>query len=397
LKAEAARTLQQRMRRLDDTIGHGIFETFFTYETEQFDALVENTLSFIGLSPSRGAAAQPAGGLVSRDFDRMWSSDTIAGNLANMTVTGPTWLFAGAGPMQARPDPSDNSWGSWLGMIGKRTLYLATLSLFAILSLLALAFAGASISRLSALELAGIERAPLKDILVFAARRLWVFIKAPIAPFIILLAFGLIITLGGLVGAIPWVGPILFGALLFVFLGLAFILMLLCLGIIGGFNLFYPTIAVEGADAFDAMSRSFAYAYARPWRLAFYTIVSLVYGVLTFLFVSFAVYLIFTLTHTFAGWGMNLFGWNHGTFSGIPALETIWPAPRLLDLAQPINWQAMSWPEYIGSILLHFWVFLLITGIGAYVVSYYYSTHTIIYLLLRRSVDGQNLREIHLE
>ena len=57
----------------------------------------------------------------------------------------------------------------------------------------------------------------------------------------------------------------------------------------------------------------------------------------------------------------------------------------------------MSWSEYLGSLFLHFWVFLLISAIGAYVISYYFSTHTIIYLLLRRSVDGQGLREVYLE
>ena len=32
---------------------------------------------------------------------------------------------------------------------------------------------------------------------------------------------------------------------------------------------------------------------------------------------------------------------------------------------------------------------------GAYVVSYYFSTHTIIYGLLRRSVDGQSLTDVY--
>ena len=46
------------------------------------------------------------------------------------------------------------------------------------------------------------------------------------------------------------------------------VVMLLTLGILGGFNLLYPTMAVEGSDSFDALSRSFAYVYARPcaWR-----------------------------------------------------------------------------------------------------------------------------------
>jgi hypothetical protein len=145
------------------------------------------------------------------------------------------------------------------------------------------------------------------------------------------------------------------------------------------------------------MSRSFAYVYARPWRLVFYTLISLIYGAITFLFVSFVVYLLFLITHTFVGWGMNLFGSHYGAYSGVSALQTIWPQPQFFRLAGPVNWYAMSWPEAIGSFCLHLWVYLFITDIGAYVVSYYFSSHTILYLLLRRSVDGQNLTDVYFE
>jgi hypothetical protein len=404
-RARAAARLLDQVRTAHDAAGHGIFDTFLTYEIAQFDQLVENTLTFVRVSPVRPAGpvgfgdadtAAVSGGLLSKDPDRLWRSDTVAGCIANMTMTGPRWLFTGTGPMQWRPDNVD-TWGGWLKMVGYRTLYLISLTTLTVFSLLLLAFAGASISRLSALELAGVERVPLKDVFAFAARRLWVFVKAPVAPFLILLAVGLLLTLGGLVGAIPFVGEILLGLFFFLSLAVAFILMLLLLGIIGGFNLLYPTIAVEGSDAFDAMSRSFAYVYAKPWRLLFYTVISLIYGVITFLFVSFAVYLILLLAHTFVGWGTSFFGANYGWASGLPKLDTLWPTPRFMRLVSPINWQAMSWTEYVGALFLYFWIFTLITSIGAYVISYYFSSHTVIYLLLRRAVDGQSLREVYVE
>ena len=173
--------------------------------------------------------------------------------------------------------------------------------------------------------------------------------------------------------------------------------MLLVLGILGGFNLLYPTIAVEGSDAFDAMSRSFAYVYARPWRLLFYTVVSLIYGVITYLFVSFAVYLVLFITHTFAGWGTNFFGNANGHYSGLPKLETLWPTPKLDHLIAPTNWYAMNGTEYVGALFLHFWVYLFIVSLGAYVISYYFSSNTILYLLLRRSVDGQSTTDVFLD
>jgi hypothetical protein len=396
----AADALLQKMEQLNAIRGKGIFETFFTYEVDQFDRMVDNTLAFARLAPAPSPVGMPgrpaAGGLLARDPESLVGSDTVVGCLANMTVTAPRWLFAGTAPMQWRAEHPETT-GAWLRTLGYRAGYVVSVTALAVFWLLVLALTGASITRLSALELAGVERPPLKDVFLFAARRLGAFVKAPVAPFLILLVIGLAMAVGGLIGAVPYVGPILIGLLFFVFLAVSFVLMLLLLGILGGFNLLYPTIAVEGADSFDAMSRSFAYVYARPWRLLCYSVIALVYGVITFVFVSFVVYLIFVLTHLFVGWGMDLFGAHYGSLSGVPALQTIWPAPRFAHLVMPVNWYAMDWPEWIGSGLLHLWVYLLVAGLGAYVLSYYFSTHTIIYLLLRRSVDGQNIREVYFE
>jgi hypothetical protein len=408
-RAAAAGRLYSSITNARATAGRGIFDAFLAYELRQFDLLIANTLSFVRVAPVRtdvvagesgvnappGDAAAVSGSLFTTSGDRLWGSDTVAGCVANMTITAPSWLFTATAPMQYRPANAD-TWAGWLKMVAYRGMYLLSLVALVVFALVVVAFTGAVIARLSALELAGIERAPLAQVFGFAGGRLWTFIKTPIAPFLILLAIGILMALAGLLGAIPFVGPIILGAIFILFLAVGFVLMLLLLGILGGFNLLYPTLAVEGADAFDAMSRAFAYVYDRPWRLLFYTTISLIYGVVTLLFVSFALYLLLILTHTFAGWGMSLLGYHYGAYSGVAKLDTLWPAPAFMHLISPINWWAMSWPEYLGALLLHFWLFLLISCCGAYVISYYFSSHTIIYLLLRRSVDAQPLTEIYL-
>ena len=170
----------------------------------------------------------------------------------------------------------------------------------------------ASIARLSALELAGIEAHPSKMSSSSPSAASGSSSRPPSRRSSFSWPSAWSWPAVSMLGRIPFIGPIIIGLFFFLFLAVGFVLMLLVLGILGGFNLLYPTIAVEGADAFDAMSRSFAYVYARPWRLLFYTLVSLIYGVITFLFVSFAVYLILLITHTFAGWGTNLFGAPYG-------------------------------------------------------------------------------------
>ena len=53
-------------------------------------------------------------------------------------------------------------------------------------------------------------------------------------------------------------------------IGGAWLIAFLLVGLGGGWALMYPTIAVEGSDSFDAISRSFSYVFARPWRAGLY-------------------------------------------------------------------------------------------------------------------------------
>ncbi len=403
--ADAA-ILEGSIRSLHDTVGHGIFDSLMTYEISQFDALIENTLTFVRISPIDGPGATDSGrsqaisgGLFSKDPKRLWRSDTILGCLANMTVTAPYWLAVGTEPMQWHPAPEDTgTWKGWSEVwLLHRLPYL--LSLFVLLAfwLLVIACSGAMICRISALEFAGQPEAPLPKIWKFARAKLSAFFVAPLMPLMIIVALGGALTFCGLMGAIPYLGEIFIGVFFFGFLAGAFVMMLVVLGVIGGFNLMYPTISVEGSDAFDACSRSWAYVYGAPWRLILYSVIALVYGIITLLFVSFAAYLVLGLTHTFVGFGTNFFGSAHGHYNGLDKIDTLWPMPKINELSPPINWWAMNWSEWIGSVFLHCWVYTVITMVGAYVMSFHYSIHTILYFLLRRAVEGQSLNEVYQE
>jgi hypothetical protein len=378
-RRDAAARLNAAVRNAQEQMGQGVFESLMDYELRQFDNLIQ-----CGVSPSR--LAPPTSG----EKGAVWKSDTAIGCIANMAVTGPKWFFTASGPLGYRGD-------GFFSTVFSRGLYILSLVLYGLVFLVTAAFSGAVICRLTALEFAGVDRPPLAEVFGFARRKFFTFLAAPLTPFVILLVAGLALSAVSLVGAIPVIGEILAGLLFFISLAVGFVLMLILMGILAGYNLIFPTIAAEGTDTFDAMSRSFAYVYARPWRLAFYTAIMLMYGTITILFVSFAVYLILTLTHFFAGLGINFFGAAYGSYSGQSKLDTLWPSPEFGHLAAPVNWWAMSWSEYIGAIFMHFWVFLLIGVIGAYVVSFYYSSHTILYFLLRRSVEGQSLTDVYKE
>ncbi len=176
--------------------------------------------------------------------------------------------------------------------------------IFAILFLLAWALFGGAICRIAAVHVARDEKISVRQAMNFAVGKLLSFASAPVIPLAIVIVIGLIVSLAALIGNIPFLGPIAVGALFILPLLAGFVMTLVLLGTAGGFNLMYPTIAVEGSDSFDAISRSFSYVYARPWRMLFYTVVALAYGAATYLFVHMFIWLTLVLTHHFVGMGI---------------------------------------------------------------------------------------------
>jgi hypothetical protein len=94
---------------------------------------------------------------------------------------------------------------------------------------------------------------------------------------------------------------------------------------------------------------------------------------------------------------MSLFGLLHGWYSGENKLDALWAAPKFGRLIGPVNWWAMNGSEFIGALAMYFWLFLGVSLLGAYVIVYFFTSNTIVYLLLRRRVDGQPTDEIYLE
>jgi hypothetical protein len=163
------------------------------------------------------------------------------------------------------------------------------------------------------------------------------------------------------------------------------------LGTFGGFNLMYPTIAVEGSDSFDAISRSFSYVYARPWRMLLYTLVAIIYGALCYLFVRLFIWLMLSLTHHFVGAGM----WAHAP-STDALWSTMWPPPTQ-RLSYDIDFLTLRGDQDIAASLVAFWVYLAVGMLGAFAISFYFTANTIIYYLMRHEVDATELDDVYLE
>ena len=326
----------------------GVFQTFFDNEVIQ----ANNLLMF----PFRGGAA-------SSPFEAAW----------NFIAAGPMWLWS----------------HHWVFALIYTAWFLLIWSVF-----------GGAISRIAAVHVARDEKISVRHALTFSAGKLLSFIFAPVIPVLIVLGIGLVIAITSTILLhIPWIGPVLVGLLFFLALLGGFIITLVILGTIGGFNLMYPTIAVEGSDSFDAISRSFSYVFARPWRMLWYTMVAVVYGAICYLFVRFFVWMILAVTWFFMSWFLGTPHAAPNDKSPAAVWPRIWPAPvdPLAPLPYTPDYETLKGPEAMTAGLIVWWNYLLIGLIGAFVISFYFSSNTIIYYLMRREVDATELDDVYVE
>ncbi len=275
--------------------------------------------------------------------------------------------------------------------------------LFGVVFLLIWGYFGGALSRTAALHAARDERITYGEAMSFACKKVLAFASAPLLPILFTLVFGVILFLGGLIGAIPAVGELLVGLLFFIALLMGLAIAFILIGFFAGFGMAFPTIAVESSDAFDALSRIGAYIYGRPWRTAFYYLAALAHGAICLAFVKLLARLALWSVHFFAGLSMNL----GGAFVADPEadratkLDAIWQAPTLLGgdttfygSFGEVKLAHMSW---FAQVLVKTWVYGVWGLVAAVAISYFLCANTNIYLLLRREVDATDLEDVYLD
>jgi len=324
----------------------GVFDEFFNYEAGQVNAV---TTSVLANNWTGGLAAPGA-------------ATGVVAAVRNFFVTGPAWLVR---------------------------YHFVYFILFFTLFLLVWAVFGGAIARIAAVHAARDEKISVRQALRFSTNKVLSFVFAPVIPLGIALFIGVLLAAGGLLFYVPWIGPILAGALLILALVGGVLITLVLIGTLGGLNLMYPTVAAEGSDSFDAISRSFSYVYARPWRMLFYTAVSIAYGAVTYLFVKLFIYLVLAVTHYFVGWWLVA---APGRW-----YPEMWPAPTWDSLPYEVNFTGLKFTEKTAAFLICFWNYLLIGLLGAFAISFYFSANSIIYFLMRREVDATELDDVYVE
>lgn len=293
-------------------------------------------------------------------------------------------------------------WYTNLADMGRGVWWMARIHpfyfvVFSLGTLLIWSLCGGAICRIAAVQFARDEKITAREAIEYVGKRLiGGFMLAPVIPFVFIGLVAVVLIIGGLLLRIPVIGD-LFLAPLFVFAlfgGLA--IAVLMVGLIVGGGLFWPAVATEGSDAFDAFSRSLAYPFSRPWKAVFYFLVTGLYLVVCWLLVSLVVHWAVLITRAVVSWGTAPFGWWRGE-ADVSKLERIWPLGGTSGLHQWPNWSQLGFFEDISGFIVGVYVVLAIALTWAFLFSFCFSAETIIYFLLRRDVDGNDVSDIYLD
>jgi hypothetical protein len=105
------------------------------------------------------------------------------------------------------------------------------------------------------------------------------------------------------------------------------------------------------------------------------------------------IWLTLVLTHHFVGMGMFIKADNTNDL-----FSTMWPNPLVQGrLSYAPDYASLDYGSKLGAFCMNCWVMLLVSFLGAFAISLYFSTNTIIYFLMRNEVDSTELDDVYLE
>lgn len=334
---------------------------------------------------------------------------------ATRSVLTLNWGYGG-GVSDARPSLVGSLFSAGSGLMWISTQRPWFLVVIGLTLTLIFSLCGGTICRSAALQAAREINAELGDTMAFVREKYLEYFLAAVMLDLFFIAIGAVLVLGalgfGLLSAIPGIGGIflivagmLFGLALLGAVGLTMVL----LAEVFGWHLLWPTISVEGSDAFDAVQHAAGYAGQGTWRIGLYSLGLLIYGAIAFIMVRIVALLLLKLAHMFAGAGLDLFGavtsdrtltwrqfdalWHMPSWSELPLLPTVHGIPFWGQFGHV----PLSGTEAIAAWFIAVWVFLVVAAVGAFIVSFYFCGSVEMYLLLRRDIDGVDFEEIYVE
>ena len=216
---------------------------------------------------------------------------------------------------------------------------------------------------------------------------------ATLALFVFFVVAGIVI--GWLAGMIPWAGelafgiffiPIFFAALVAVFISIAFVVSI---------TMSPAVVGTVGEDALEVAIQSFSLAWSQPWRLVLYLV-----------WMKISVSIGAVLLGSFMASAMGLVSWAVGLFMKEKLANLVYVAGQYV----PYDFTRSEWltmditaflpaagaptgSELLAGGILGVMLILLTAIFSAYVLSAYASGISLIYVILRKRKDDENLLE----
>ncbi len=339
-----------------------------------------------------------------RGIGMLFPDDATAGHLLttqDAAIPAGDGITSGATPIWLMVNPVFTPWEHlsrpfrWMFTPGLSWSSLAVSALCALWVALVWSFLGAVITRIAAVELTREERVSIASALSHARRKAGSYGSAILLPLVgVAIAAAVFGVVPGVIMQSGDFGLFLFGViypLVLLVVGLPSAILLFGLAV--GWPLMWAAISVEASDAFDAISRSYAYTFQRPLHYALYALAAGVVGLFAWAVIVLFVMLMIHATVWGISWGS---GYEH-------------MAEVLAWSQQGVEWPLVtpmvetSKPESLGpagNLGLSFialsmgFVKLLMLG---FAYSYFWTTATAIYLLLRRSNDATEMDNVYQE
>ena len=247
------------------------------------------------------------------------------------------------------------------------------------LSLAVWSLFGGAISRIAVVSIGLKQRLGVSDAMRFAAQQWTGYFSGPMLPLIGILLLAMPFSVlgvtmradaGVLLAAVLWI-PVVVGCVL---------MAILALGIVCGWPLMWGTISSENSDAFDAISRAYAYSFQRPLNYVTYVCVAAVLGALGWLLAWWFA----EVTVSFGYWAIS---WGCGP-------ERLQEIRVAIEGGSDVAEEPLSLMLWLGTGLIRLTVSLVRAAASGFSFAFFWCAASAIYLLLRHDTDQTELDDI---
>ncbi|HET6324254.1 MAG TPA: hypothetical protein VFG04_06105 [Planctomycetaceae bacterium] len=240
-----------------------------------------------------------------------------------------------------------------------------------------------AMTRIAAVEQATEAPMAFSSALRFSLENFLSYMTAALLPVAGIAVFWLLCAIGGWIGRIPFIGPPAIGLLWGLELVFGFLMALILIAAVAGWPLMYATIGAEASDGFDAFSRSYSYVFTRPWHYLWFSLVALTYGAFVTTFISIVASLVVYLSAA-------------GVASGLGSPQT---AAMLMGAPDSVGGPSFvgsvnSSQVGVGTLIAGAWLQVVGLLVAGFAGSFFWTSTTVIYLLLRHVDDATDFREV---